>query len=867
MGTVTLLFTDIEGSTRLVERLGRRYLDLLADHHRLMRAAIAANGGYEVGVPAGDSFFAAFRRPGDAVECAEAMRRALRAHAWADGAEVRVRMGLHAGTPEWDGSSFQGMDVHRAARIMAAAHGGQILASAGTAALLDGVVLLELGEHRLKDIRAPERLVQVGAGEFPPPRSMGLARLPAPPTALVGREADVRDCVTAIRDGTRLFTLTGAGGAGKTRVALAVASGLSGEFADGAFFVDLAPVARAEGVAAAIAAVVGGGAPQDPLEARLAGRRMLLVLDNLEHLLDAAPLVARLLAGAPEVAVLATSRVALHVRGEVVRPVEPLAPAAAEQLFVARARDSGAAINPDDPAVAELCRLLDGLPLALELAAARARVLGVRGLIDRLARRIDVLGEGPRDAPERQRTLRATVEWSHRLLDRDARVVFGRLAVFAGGTDLEAAEAVCGLDTLEAVETLVDAGMLRRREGASGARLTMLETLRAYALERLEADDDAHEVHDRHAAYFLAVAEHLDAQIHNAARPEIRECLRREINNFRVAHDHLLATQPDAALRLIAGTWVHWETVGPLAEGRRRLRESLERARASGLIRGRALFGAARLAVLHGDADAAEPLAREAVELLRHAGDDRLLALAVSHQAIAAKAHGDLAAAHALDEEALTIAQAFGDEWTIAMALNNLADSIASTEPARAQRLFEESLEHRRRSGDARGAIITTVNLVELALRSGDLDSAEALAAAALRDARQLQDNQMVATLLSELAAISVLQGRAGQAHERLSEAAFAHRQVGEARTGATLLVVAGALAAAQDPAAGARAWGAAETLLERLGVDAEALELHVRRRGEAAAVVALGATRFAAEVEVGRAADAAEALEAALPT
>ena len=862
MGRVTLLFTDIEGSTKLLDRLGRRFNDLLADHHRLIRAAIAAHGGYEVREPAGDSFFAAFAQPESAIACAETVQREVGAHGWPDGVEVRVRIGVHAGTPDWDGASYQGMDVHRAARIMAAAHGGQILTSAGTAAMLDGLALRDLGEYRLKDMAAWERLMQVGPGDFPLPRAAGLARLPAPPTSLVGREADVRACAASLRDGVRLLTLAGAGGAGKTRLAIGVAATLVGDFTEGAFFVDLAPVARADGVAAAIATVVGGGSPQDDLETRLAGRRVLLLLDNFEHVLDAAPLVARLLAAAPGVAMLVTSRVPLHVRGETVRPVEPLEPAAAEQLFVARAREAGAAVDVADPAVAELCRLLDGLPLALELAAARARVLGVRGLVDRLATRIDVLGSGPRDAPERQRTLRATLEWSHRLLDPEARVVFRRLAVFAGGADLDAAEAVGGPDALEAVEALTEAGMLRRRDDA---RLTMLETLRGYALERLDDEDDPRAIRDRHAAHFLAVATDLDAQIHRAGRPEVRARLRHEIDNFRAAHDHLLDTAPDAALRLIGGVWVYWETVGPLAEGLRRLRDSLERSSASGLVRGRALFGAARLTMLHGDAPAAEPLARAASERSREAGDDRLLALALSHLAIAVDARGDVATARALDEEALAIARGSGDDWTIAMALNNHAATVVATDPSAARRMFEESLDYRRRAGDDRGVVLTMGNLVELALGLGDLDEAEALAVAALHDGRRLQDNQMVAMLLSELAAISVLKDDLDQARTWLIDAAIVHRHVGDARTTATLLVVAGALATGRDPAAAARDWGAAETLLKRVGANAEALELWVRRHSEPWAVSALGPARFAAEVKAGRAADAAGLLEAAL--
>jgi predicted ATPase/class 3 adenylate cyclase len=863
-GTVTLLFTDIEGSTKLLDRLGRAYGTLLAEHHDLVRAAIADHEGLEVGTPAGDSFLAAFARPQSAVACAERAQRDLARHTWPDGVEVRVRMGLHTGTPEWDGAAYHGMDVHRAARIMAAAHGGQILASAGTAALLDGVVLHDLGEHRLKDIPSPERLVQVGGGRFPPPRSIGEARLPVPPTSLIGREADVEDCVAAIRGGARLLTLTGPGGTGKTRLALAAATAAAADFADGATFVDLAPVPRADGVAAAIAAAIGDASAQATLEERLAGRRLLLVLDNFEHVLDAAPLVARLLAVAPGVAVLATSRAALRVRGEVVRPVEPLEHAEARELFAARARDAGADADADDPAVGQLCELLDGLPLALELAAARARVLGARGVAERIGSRLDVLAGGPRDAPERQRTLRATIAWSHRLLDGAAQLGFRRLAVFAGGCDLEAAEAVCGAEALDGVEALVDAGMLRRRERPDGTvRFTMLATLRAYALERLEADDDARAVRDRHAAYFGAAAQALDAQVHMLARPRVRHALRRDIDNFRAAHDHLIDTDPDAALELVGAVWPYWEVVGPIAEGRQRLSDSLERSSVQGIARGRALFGAGRLALLHGDADAGEPAVREAAELLRDAGDRRLLALAISHRGLAARLRGETA--RAFDEEALEIARASGDAWTIAMALNNLADTTAPVAPQTARRLFEESLELRRRSGDLRGELITTVNLIELELLAGDLAAADALAARALREARSMEDSHLLATVLSLQAAVRVLQGRADDARAALDEAAVLHRRVGEARTAALLLAVAGVLVADGDPAVAARCWGSADAVLARLGIGVEALERHLRCHGEPAVVAARGAERVESELEVGRAADAMDALDAAL--
>ncbi|MEA2294918.1 MAG: hypothetical protein QOE86_2557 [Solirubrobacteraceae bacterium] len=862
-GTVTLLFTDIEGSTRLLERIGDAYGDVLAAHHVILRAAIEWAGGYEVDT-AGDAFFAAFERPADAVDCARRAQAALAAHTWPDGVEVHVRMGIHTGTPEWRDGAYLGMDVHRAARVMAAAHGGQVLVTQTAASLLPGVALLDLGEHRLKDLPAPEGLLQAGDGRFPPPRSLNAVRLPVAATPLLGREANVREAAAALRDGTRLLTLTGTGGAGKTRLALAVAADAAGAFPDGVLFADLAPVVGSDDVAAAIAAVLPGtvraGEAAAALAAQVAGRRMLLVLDNFEHVLDAAPLVADLLAAAPALAVLATSRAPLNLRGEVEHAVEPLDDEAARALFRARASDGGARLGTDDEAaVAEVCRLLDGLPLAIELAAARARLLGPRGLAERLGHRLEVLTGGPRDAPERQRTLRATVEWSHRGLDPTAQHVFRRLAVFSGGASLEAAEAVCGPETLEGLAALVDASLLRRVEDPDGgARFAMLETLREFAAERLATDDNAGEAADRHAAYFLVLAERLYPQQYNAEHPRMRARLRREIDNFRAAHDRLLVTDPERAMRLISSAvWSYWELVGPLTEGRRRLAATLAAASGPPLARGRALFGAARLALLVGDVDAAGPLAAEAVALLRDAGDPRALPLAVSHAAAAASMRGEYAAALGGEEEALAIARASGDDWAIAMALNNLGDFVAAQDPSRAARLFEESLAHRLRSGDPRGVVLARANLADVALQAGSLDEAEARATAAADDARALGDNQLGAWIATQLAAVAFLRGDAGSARQRTAAAAALHAQVGEARTTATLLLLRAALTADDDPRWAATACGAADVLLERLTPQPWHFEVQARAQAGRAAREALGDDGFASALAAGRASDA----------
>jgi predicted ATPase/class 3 adenylate cyclase len=859
-GTVTLLFTDIEGSTALLDRLGCAYGDVLATHHHLVRTEIGRHDGYEVNT-AGDSFFAAFASAPAAIACARTVQRALRAQPWGEGVTVRVRMGLHTGTPEWRDGSYVGMDVHRAARIMAAAHGGQVLLSASTAALADQTALVDLGEHRLKDIPAPERLLQDGDERFAPVQAPGAWRLPVPATALVGRDAELAAAVAALRGGTRLLTLTGPGGTGKTRLALAIAAEAAGDFADGAVFADLAPVREPSGVAAALAAALPGrpweGDPVVALAAQCESRSLLVLTDNFEHVTEAAPLVSGLLAAAPDVAVLATSRTPLRVRGEVEHPVDPLPADAAAALFGARARDVGVAVGEDDEAaVAEVCRLLDGLPLALELAAARARLFGVRGLAERLGHRLDVLVGGPRDGPERQRTLRDTIEWSHRLLGPGPRRTFRRMAVFAGGAELEAVEAVGG--AVDDVEVLLDAALARR---ADGPRVILLETLREYAAERLAADDDSAEVAGRHAAHYLGIAREMVAAIFDARQPAMRRRLCADIGNLRAAHDHLLATDPDAALE-VSGAFM--EIVGSLEENRRRITQSLLASLGGSRARGRALVVAGRLAELSGDHAAALAHLREAAGLLSQTDDVQWYAVALSLTGTSEAMLGAVARGEAHLAEALDFARASGDDWAIAMALNNLADRRRD-QPEVARRMYEESLLHRRRSGERGGVVVTTGNLAELELECGRLRESHELARTARRDALELEDRALAAWATGTLATAALLLGDLDGARARVEDATVLHADEGDPRTTATLALVAGALAARSDPRAAAGAWGAGEAVLERLGMEPTLVASRLRLQAEPAVRRALGAAGLREALAAGREAAPIEAVRHAL--
>ncbi len=523
-GTVTLLFSDIEGSTRLLQQMGARYADVLASCRHLLRAAFQEWKGYEVDTQ-GDGFFAAFARASDAVSAAVAAQRAYASHSWPDGVTVRVRMGLHSGEPSRTAEGYVGLDVHRAARIMGVGHGGQVLLSHTTHDLVEhslpeGVSLRELGEHRLKDLQHPSRLFQLVIaglpGDFPPLKTLDSHpnNLPVQLTRFIGRGQEVTAVQHLLhREGVRLVTLTGPGGTGKTRLGLQVAAELSGCFAEGVFFVNLAPISDPELVVPTIAQTldIKETADQsllDLVKAFLRERQVLLVLDNFEQVVSAAVQVAELLAACPKLKVVVTSRAVLHVRGEQEYAVPPLAlpdpkrlpdlvalaQYEAVALFIQRAqavKPEFQVTNANAPAVAEICTRLDGLPLAIELAAARSKVLPPQALLARLRQRLAVLTSEARDVPARQQTLRSTIEWSYQLLDAEEQRLFRQLCIFVGGCTLQAAEAVCVTpgdgDTtrsvLDGVSSLIDKSLLRQSEQeGEEPRLVMLETIREYGL-------------------------------------------------------------------------------------------------------------------------------------------------------------------------------------------------------------------------------------------------------------------------------------------------------------------------------------------------------------------------------------------------
>jgi predicted ATPase/class 3 adenylate cyclase len=743
-GTVTFLFTDVEGSTRLAQELGTGWPPLLERHREIARAAWEAQHGVEIGTE-GDSFFVVFTTAPQAIAAAVAAQRGLAAEPWPAGSEIRIRMGLHTGEGVLSGGSYVGLDVHRAARIANAGHGGQVLVSATTVALAEGslppgVTLREMGEHRLKDLSRPERIwdlvIEGLPANFPPLRTLNAVpnNLPTQLTSFLGRQREIAEGRQLLIDG-RLLTLTGPGGTGKTRLSLQLAADAIDRYPDGIYFVPLGTISQWDLVLPTIAQAMGlvdpGTQALDRLVDQIGSKSVLLVLDNFEQVNDAAPQIAELLARAPKISILVTSRSPLRVYGEREYPVPPLgvpdprhlpdfeqlSTYESVALFIERAmavRPDFAVTSANAPAVAEICVRLDGLPLAIELAAARVRVLTPQAIMERLGDRLNLLSGGSRDLPERQQTLRGAIAWSHDLLDEADQRVFARFAVFAGGARLDAIETVVfgrddPTDPLDAIASLVDKSLIRQESEPGGeSRFRMLSTIREYAMERLAERGEAEELRERHAAWVVSLAEESAPRVFGEEQRPVLDRYEMEHDNIRAALAWAAESgHTETALRLLASTWRFWQMRGFLAEARETAEHVLALHDSEDLpdARGAALEAAGGIAYWQADIDASRTWYGEALDLARASGDLPRIANAVYNMSFTYSfselSEADAVKAREIATEAVDLFRELGEEGGTARALWGLstAEFYARNYP-RAAELAGEALEIFRRLGD-----------------------------------------------------------------------------------------------------------------------------------------------------------------------
>ena len=832
-GTVTLVFTDIEKSTRILQVLGEQYEAVLMEHQELVRGVLARHRGHEVGT-AGDSFFLAFADARDAVAFAVEAQRTILTHPWPERTPLRIRIGMHTGTPTLVHDQYVGLDVHRAARISSAGHGGQIILSDAThgpvgADLPGGVTLHDLGMHRLKDLQAWEHIYQVLHPDlpatFPPLASLDTLpnNLPRKLTSFIGREREIREVKQAVVEST-LFTIVGFGGAGKTRLALQVAADLLAHCLHGAWVVELAPVTDPTQIPQAVAAALGireypGLTLRDSLMEYLGSRELLLLLDNCEHLIGGvAEFVEAVIAVAPRVRILCTSREPLGIPGERVWRIPSLAlPATgrranvatvsqneAVRLFVERAR----AVSPDfeltpatAPTVARICVRLDGIPLAIELAAARVRVLSVAQIAERLDDRFRLLAGATRTALPHQQTLRAAMDWSYDLLTEPERALLRRLAVFAGGWTLEAAEAICGDDGLAGVggeaildllSRLVDKSLVEVESGTA-PRYRMLETVRQYGWEKLRDANELVRFRDRHRDWCISLAETASRFLQGPQQKTWLDRLDGERDNLRAALDWGLEAAPNRALQLGAAVWRWTYLRGYLSIGADLTGRVLRAAPDPTPTRLEALNGASVLMHATGDYARAQELAQETIALARTLEDPRGAASARLVLASSALGQGDFTRAGLLAEQALAGFRTAGDRWGQALALSVLGDeSVNRGEYERAMQLYEESVVIFREVGDAWGVAHSQRGSGFAARLQGDYDLAVSIQAASLAQARELGDRTGIGYSLVQLGFLQWRQGDYERAAAVLAESLAVFREAGNQRGVADALSVLG---------------------------------------------------------------------------
>ncbi len=932
-GTVTFLFTDIEGSTRLWEQYPEPMKAAVAQHDALLRQAVEKHAGYVVKTT-GDGLHAAFGAAHDALAAALAAQYSLARAMWSETGPLRVRMGLHTGPAQERDDDYFGPALNRAARVMAVGYGSQILLSDATYQLVrdrlpDGVNLRDMGECRLRDLGRPEHIFQVVApdlpADFPLLKCLDAARnnLPRQPTPFIGRKADIERARQLFLDpNVQLVTFVGPGGIGKTRLALQVAAEAFDAFPDGVFFVDLALVADAAFVVPAIAQAldiseVAGRLLRDTLVDEIGDKRMLLILDSFEAVRPpdkSAQIVADLRAACVHLKLAVTSRTVLHLRGERDFHVEPLAlpsPVRAGQtppsdyatrladydavrLFVARAQETQADFgitNANASDIASICRRLDGLPLAIELAAARLNMFTPQALLQRLNDALNFLTTGDVDMPERQRTIRACIAWSYNLLDAQEKMLFRRLAVFAGGCTAASAEALYSVFLPSArpstkkgrrpatlarrpfhdlLASLIDNSLLRTQGQPDGEpRFSMLEIVREYARERLASDRDAEAIHRHHAEHYIALAEQANEKRRGPQQVEALNRLEREHDNLRAVLQWCLeaSDRGGPALRLGTALWTFWDVRGYWTEGRQWLARVRAYTRQAKRIQiwARLLNGEGSLAMRQSDYASAHALIKEGLALYRELGDKAGIAAASTNSGNVAYSQGDYASAHRLYAESLALYRELGDKGGIASAsgnLGNLAGSQGDYASARAH--FKESLALSRELGDKRGIASASANLGSVAYSQGDYASARTHYEESLALSCELGDKVGIASGSRRLGSVAYSQGDYASAHRLYAESLTLSRDLEEKAGIASALGSLGNVAYSQGDYASARAHHKEALALHRELGNKEGIAIalgnlaHVERRQEQASA----ARRLMMEgLTLARASDAKEVI------